>query len=390
MRYFYLLFLLFGLTACGGDGTDSEEQTSEPENNFHLEGKIEGASLQTIRIQAESPNGTIEVAQTTTDASGKYVLDGNIPGMGLYSMTVGEDPSNAIVLPLDINDRVKIDAPLNAFAVSPDISGTSWARPLSQYMVIFREFAQKQSEELPKIADSEAKIKRYMELRLPVEDFIKKQVEKDPGNTVNIIFLSILSPSPQLGLKNWNPEHLELLKKIEAAYLEKHRDSPITSTMSAQIAQIDAAYKQQSLMNSGTLAAPEIALKNPEGKELRLSSLKGKVVLIDFWASWCGPCRKENPNVVRMYNKFRNRGFEIFSVSLDQDPNAWKTAITRDGLIWPNHVSDLLGWQTPLTQTYGFNAIPFTVLLNRQGNIVATNLRGEELERKLEEELRKK
>jgi thiol-disulfide isomerase/thioredoxin len=118
--------------------------------------------------------------------------------------------------------------------------------------------------------------------------------------------------------------------------------------------------------------------------------LKGKVVLIDFWASWCGPCRKENPNVVKLYKKFKSKGFEIFSVSLDQDPNAWKTAITRDGLIWPNHVSDLMGWQTPLTQIYGFNAIPYTVLLNREGNIVGVSLRGEALEQKLEEEINKK
>ena len=128
-------------------------------------------------------------------------------------------------------------------------------------------------------------------------------------------------------------------------------------------------------------------MKNPKGTELRLSSLKGKVVLIDFWASWCGPCRKENPNVVKLYKKYKSKGFEVFSVSLDQDANAWNKAIAQDGLIWPNHVSDLLGWQTPMTQLYGFNAIPYTVLVNEEGNIVGVNLRGEELEQKLKEVL---
>ena len=142
-------------------------------------------------------------------------------------------------------------------------------------------------------------------------------------------------------------------------------------------------------MASGTMAAPEIAMKDPNGKELRLSALKGKVVLVDFWASWCGPCRKENPNVVRLYKKFKSKGFEVFSVSLDQDPKAWKDAIAKDGLIWPNHVSDLMGWQTPLTQQYGFQSIPYTVLLNRDGNIIGVGLRGEQLERKLEEVLSK-
>ena len=131
------------------------------------------------------------------------------------------------------------------------------------------------------------------------------------------------------------------------------------------------------------MAAPEIALKNPGGTDLRLSALKGKIVLIDFWASWCGPCRKENPNVVKLYKKYKNQGFEIFSVSLDQDQNAWKGAIEKDGLIWPNHVSDLMGWQTPLVQSYGIQGIPHTVLLNREGNIVGVGLRGAQLEQKL-------
>jgi thiol-disulfide isomerase/thioredoxin len=174
---------------------------------------------------------------------------------------------------------------------------------------------------------------------------------------------------------------------MESAYAEQHAESPFTATLSQQVAQIEGAYNNYEQFNSGTLAAPEIAMKNPSGTELRLSSLKGKVVLIDFWASWCGPCRKENPNVVKMYKKFKSKGFEIFSVSLDEDPNAWKKAIAADGLIWPNHVSDLLGWRTPMTQAYGFNSIPYTVLLNKEGNIVGVNLRGAELEQKLEEVL---
>jgi thiol-disulfide isomerase/thioredoxin len=159
--------------------------------------------------------------------------------------------------------------------------------------------------------------------------------------------------------------------------------------LSDQVAMVEDGFNQYQTMASGTMAAPEIALKDPNGNELRLSALKGKVVLVDFWASWCGPCRKENPNVVRLYKKFKAKGFEIFSVSLDQDPKAWKDAIAKDGLIWPNHVSDLMGWQTPLTQQYGFQSIPYTVLLNRDGNIIGVGLRGEQLERKLEEVLSK-
>ena len=133
--------------------------------------------------------------------------------------------------------------------------------------------------------------------------------------------------------------------------------------------------------------APEIALKNLEGSEIKLSSLRGKVVLIDFWASWCGPCRKENPNVVRLYNIYKNKGFEILGVSLDDNADKWKGAVLKDGLTW-KHVSDLGGWQNTAAKTYQVSSIPFTVLLDKSGRIIAKGLRGEELEAKLAELLK--
>lgn len=132
--------------------------------------------------------------------------------------------------------------------------------------------------------------------------------------------------------------------------------------------------------------APDIALSDTTGKPVTLSSLRGKYVLIDFWASWCGPCRNENPNVVRMYNKFKDKGFEIYSVSLDQSKVNWTKAIRNDGLTW-THVSDLKYWQSAAAQQYGVQAIPQTFLLNKEGKIIAKNLRGEALEKKLAEVL---
>jgi thiol-disulfide isomerase/thioredoxin len=130
---------------------------------------------------------------------------------------------------------------------------------------------------------------------------------------------------------------------------------------------------------------PEIKLKDFMGKEVSLSSLKGKVVLLDFWASWCGPCRKENPNVVRAYQKYKDKGFTVFSVSLDDNRDRWIAAIQQDQLIWENHVSDLKGWNSSAAKLYGVKSIPSTFLLDKNGKIVATNLRGMELEIKLEQ-----
>ena len=134
--------------------------------------------------------------------------------------------------------------------------------------------------------------------------------------------------------------------------------------------------------------APLFSLPSVNNEIINLSDFKGKVVLIDFWASWCGPCRRENPNLVKLYKKFRKKDFTILSVSLDNNADAWKKAINKDGLLWPNHVSDLLGWESPLTKIYKFNEIPYTVLVNKEGKIIAKNLRGKQLENKLSEILK--
>lgn len=130
--------------------------------------------------------------------------------------------------------------------------------------------------------------------------------------------------------------------------------------------------------------APDFTMNTVEGKPLSLKELRGKVLLVDFWASWCGPCRKENPHVVAAYTKFKDRGFEILGVSLDSNKDRWVDAIAADGLTWP-HVGDLKGWQNDAAKLYSVTSIPQNVLLDKNGNILARNLRGEQLEQKLVE-----
>lgn len=153
------------------------------------------------------------------------------------------------------------------------------------------------------------------------------------------------------------------------------------------------ADAQQTGLNIGD-KAPEIAEKKADGTELKLSSLKGQYVLIDFWASWCGPCRRENPTVVAAYDAYKDKkfvngkGFTVYSVSLDKSKEAWLQAIADDKLAWDHHVSDLNGWNAKFAGIYGVRSIPANFLIDGDGVIVAKNLRGPALEAKLKELLK--
>jgi peroxiredoxin len=165
---------------------------------------------------------------------------------------------------------------------------------------------------------------------------------------------------------------------------EKFKKSWPTSNFTKTISTLTEKIKLTAI---GQLA-PEIALPNPSGQVIKLSSLRGKYVLIDFWAKWCGPCRKENPNVVKAYKRFKDKGFEVYGVSLDRNKEDWVKAIAEDGLTW-THVSDLKYFNSQAANDYNINAIPFSILLDKTGKIIAKNLRGAALERKLEEVLGK-
>lgn len=177
---------------------------------------------------------------------------------------------------------------------------------------------------------------------------------------------------------------VEMLKGIVVRMREKFPKSNYTTELDQFTTQKEAQLFQEestAAVKEGA-EAPNIALPNPDGKVIELKSLRGKVVLLDFWASWCGPCRRENPNVVRLYNKYKDKGFTVYSVSLDRPGGMdnWKSAIAQDQLAWPNHVSDLQHWNSAAGRMYGISSIPRTFLLDKNGIIVGENLRGEALE----------
>ena len=185
-------------------------------------------------------------------------------------------------------------------------------------------------------------------------------------------------------IQQLNPEnYMDVFKALDKGLTDKYPNNTDIKSFHIMVQQALMMAQKTEAIKVGN-EAPELILPMPNDKDLALSSLRGKVVLIDFWASWCAPCRKELPNVKRAYEKYKSKGFEILGVSLDKDRNAWLEAVSKEGLTWPQ-VSDLKQWQSEACQIYAIQSIPYTVLIDKDGKILATELRGAELDKKLSE-----
>lgn len=238
------------------------------------------------------------------------------------------------------------------------------------------DFHDKAYEEVPDVFNSfENYIGQLARLNVPQENlkkFIEEQLEKIPAKTktYRLALGGVIS-----GLNSVS-SHLGPTYTIK--YLDLYRNASW-----GEIGRLEMELKKSSTFTPG-FEAPDLMGMTPDSGSYSLKQLRGKVVMVDFWASWCGPCRKENPNVVDNYNKYKDKGFDILGVSLDRNMESWRKAITQDGLPW-HHISDLKGWQSSHAALYSVTSIPQTLLLDRDGKIIARNLRGEQLGQKLKE-----
>lgn len=384
--------LSFVLFSCGDESTieDAEAEGSEAQadlpDNFTLSGTIDHAARANLYLEAMTQQGVVKIAATQLDEYGKFKLTGNIPGLGIYQLRLGDQGDELIVLTLLPDDNITLKASKETFISSPELSGGTWTKAMTGYTPIFAKFHDEQ-EKLQrlkgKISDEEL-TKRFLAIKKPVDDYSKKVMTSEPSNPYNIVLSSAITP--QMGFDDWDPGNLTILANVAKAYEKTYPGAKMTEAMVQQYTQVETMYNQH-LGNDVAVGknAPEIALPRPNGSILKLSSLRGNYVLIDFWASWCGPCRRENPNVIRLYNQYKDKGFTVYSVSLDENKEAWLGAIASDGLVWPNHVSDLIRWNSPVVQAYKIQGIPHTVLVDPKGKIIDIGLRGAELEQKLKD-----
>ncbi|MEY4893863.1 MAG: hypothetical protein RL751_673, partial [Bacteroidota bacterium] len=318
----------------------SELEKNGLEENLFISGQIQGAGGLQLFLEAPSDRGVISVAQTEIAEDGSFELPANIPGLGLYNLRISDLNGSTLWLPLQTQDKLTLNCALQDFSSKPGIKGVTWASTYAELMRATKKFESTQNElqQNPRKLDQDAINAAYTAAKTSYEAFCVKAINQDLSSPLNIMLSMNLLPTT--GFEDWNAEHLSTLEKLSEAFAQRFPGQAASQNMQAQYTQIEDAFFAYTQMTNGSMAAAEIALPDPTGKTRALSSLKGQYVLIDFWASWCGPCKSEMPNVIAAYNKYKNKGFTVFSVSLDEDKNKWQEGIKTFGMSWPDQVNE--------------------------------------------------
>lgn len=358
-------------------------------SGFELKGSLQNAKGESIYLEKLSQSGTVLVDSGLIDEKGEFLLNNYDPSVGFYRLRINN--ANFAMLVLDSAQKITIKGDArdlgNTFSAegSPDTKLFLEYNLLAQHQKrrtdslenIFRTAIITQKMDSLK-ADSLSKQleKPYEQMIAEYSALIAKKISENTGSFASIMAIQQLKPE----------DYMDVYKALDKGLQQKYPNNKDVQSFHGMVQQTQMMVARAEATKVGN-EAPELLLPMPNDKELALSSLRGKVVLIDFWASWCGPCRKEMPNVKRVYDKYKSKGFEIYGVSLDKDRDKWLEAIEKDGLKWPQ-VSDLKWWQSEGAQTYAVQSIPYTVLISKEGKIIATGLRGAELESKLAEILK--
>lgn len=344
----------------------------ESSRHASISGTVEGGGIGEQLYLEQLKSNDIAVLDTAIiEEDGSFSFDHNIRSIGFYRIKQSDKKFMTIIA--DSSDTVKVQANWEIGITPYQISGSYETDRLIQLnrkaAVIHRkrdslnqvfQGNQGNRELLDQLQDEFAfHTKRHTE-------FVKKFINEDPGSFANLAAAEQLNPETEF----------DYYEKIDQAMKELYGETKYYQEFHKMVDH----YGQLAVGS----VAPDILLPNPDGDVVPLSSLRGKVVLVDFWASWCKPCRMENPNVVKAHERFKDKGFTVYGVSLDRNRQEWLQAIQQDNLHW-TQVSDLKFWNSSVVKLYDIQGIPFALLLDREGKIIAKNLRGEALNRKLEE-----
>ena len=320
------------------------------QNNIEIKGVVTN-NTEFEEVFVEDVITQTIVTSARIDTKGKFSLSAKIEETDFFRLKFDEE--HYLILILNPGDKIDVSADINNL-YAPEIKGSENSELIYTTFNVIQEYDEKIEEVTRKVEKEKT-------------EHIRKLILENIGSLSTLFFIDNLSIE----------EDLEIYKKLDASLFSKYPDNVL-------VLELHNKLKESNNLAIGS-EAPEIDLPNPAGKSIKLSSLRGKYVLIDFWAAWCGPCRRESPNMVKLYEKFHPKGFDIYSVSLDAEKADWEKAIEKDGLQKWTHVSDLKYWNSEAGRDYGVESIPFTVLIDKEGKIIAKGLRGDDLELKLKE-----
>lgn len=364
------MLLLMAIVSCGNSEQEAAKEEIIP-TGYTIKGNIDSLAYKMAYLAYRKDGKFVKVDSSNIE-NNTFSFKGEVASPKMHYILF-DDSKDRILLFVE-NSAIAVSG-INLVKENIVITGSE----TNDQLMDFNEKSSEYDDRLKVILDEYYAAKESGDEQL-LEEVLQKYQRED---SMKIVFAesyikknlnSVVAPYLSVRyMMNKDPEVLEALSK---SFSDDIRNSEYVQIIEERVAVLKNTAIGQS--------APLFEMNDKDGNPVALERFKGKYVLIDFWASWCGPCREENPNVVAAFEKYNDKGFEIFGVSFDDNKEKWLQAVVQDGLTWV-HVSDLKGWGNAVGKIYGVKSIPHSVLIDKDGVIIAKNLRGKELHQKLEE-----